>query len=457
VRVIRQAHDAPDISTEDRVMLQVGFGVGDITPDKGMHMPGGFFKRTGKGVRDRLLAVACVISDGEHTVALVGVDALFITRPTVESSRRTAQKETRIPGENILIGASHTHSGGPVGACRGSDEDPKYTERLIKGIVAAVKQGWTTLHASEIGVAIGHEAGISFNRRFLMRDGREITHPGKPGSPHHKSIVRPAGPIDPDVGVLAVRAPGGKVRGVVVTFACHSTVVGGDLFSPDYAGYLRKHLKAHYGDGVPVCFLLGPCGDITQVDNMSASQDSGVECADMMGQKLAGEAIRVIRRMKWLKEAPLAVTVEKVPCSIRPEPDVDRERPAFGLGSDGMGGKIRDSYAQERKFVAEERRKTPILTCEVQGIRIGPLGIVTNGAEYFCEDGLRIKAASRHSYTWVVELANEWLGYVPTAQAFVAGGYEPRTSRSSKLAIDAGQRLLEGALKVLGKVMPKEA
>ena len=53
-------------------MLQVGFGVGDITPDAGMEMPGGFFKRQGKGVRDKLLAVACVVHDGDKTVALVG-------------------------------------------------------------------------------------------------------------------------------------------------------------------------------------------------------------------------------------------------------------------------------------------------------------------------------------------------------------------------------------------------
>jgi len=437
-------------------MLQVGFGVGDVTPDKGMQMPGGFFKREGKGVRDKLLAVACVVSAGERTVALVGLDALFITRPTVEAARRTIQKETKIVGENVLIGANHTHSGGPMASCLGCDEDPKYLDRVVKAISGAVKDAWSSLHASEIGVGVGREDGISFNRRFLMRDGREITHPGKPGTQHHKDIVCPAGPIDPDVGVLAVRAPKGKLRGVVVHFSCHSTVVGGDLFSPDYAGYLRKHLKAHHGESLPVCFLLGPCGDITQVDNQSSSIDFGVECADMMGQKLASESIRVIRRMRWLEEAPVSAAVEEVPCAIRDEPDVKRETPPFGLGSDGKDGKVGKVYEEERKLVAAERKKTPTLTCEVQGVRIGPLGIAANGAEYFCDYALRIKKASRQPFTWVSSLSNEWIGYVPTPQAFVGGGYEPRTARSSKLAIDAGQKLLEGSLKVLGKLAPKE-
>jgi hypothetical protein len=54
----------------------------------------------------------------------------------------------------------------------------------------------------------------------------------------------------------------------------------------------------------------------------------------------------------------------------------------------------------------------------------------------------------------VASLANEWIGYVPTAQAFVSGGYEPRTARSSKLALDAGQRILETSLKALGRALP---
>jgi hypothetical protein len=44
---------------------------------------------------------------------------------------------------------------------------------------------------------------------------------------------------------------------------------------------------------------------------------------------------------------------------------------------------------------------------------------------------------------------------VPTAQAFVGGGYEPRTARSSKLSIDSGQRIVETALKALDKVRPR--
>jgi hypothetical protein len=227
-------------------------------------------------------------------------------------------------------------------------------------------------------------------------------------------------------------------------------VVGGNTFSADYPAYLRKHLRAAYGEGVQIVFLNGACGDITQVDNRSTAREFGVEQADMMGSKLAAEAVRTINRMSWLKTLSNAAVTETVPVKIRPEPDAAAEKPAFGLGSGPD-----DVYEVERKLVAAEREKTPVVDCEVQGLRIGPLGIATNGAEYFVEPALRIKAASPHTFTWFVELANEYIGYVPTAQAFVGGGYEPRTARSSKLAPDGAQKLVEGALKALNRVASK--
>lgn len=427
--------------------LQAGFGAVDITPETGASIPGGWKPVPGKGVLDPLFVVACVVSDGTTAVALVGVDGIFIGGATVKRARERIAKNTKIPGANVLVAASHTHTGGPLLLCHGVEADPAYQDRVAHAVAKAVEDAWAALAPSEVGVGLGKEDSISFNRRFLMKDGKEITHPGKPGTPHHRDIVRPAGPIDPDVGVLAIRKPGGPITGVVVNFACHGTAVGGDLFSADFIGPLRKRLKAVYGEKAQVVFLNGACGDITQVDNLSPGNDFGAGRADLMGSKLAAEAVRTIGRMSWMKTLTTAAATERVPVQIRPEPDVAAEKPAFGLGSGPE-----DLYAIERKRVAEERERTPVVDCEVQGLRIGPLGIATNGAEYFVEYGLRIKQASPHKYTWFVELANEYIGYVPTAEAFTAGGYETRTAQTSKLAVDGGQKLLEGALRALNRV-----
>ena len=430
--------------------LKAGFGAADITPEIGASIPGGFRPNPSKGVRDPLYAVACVVTDGTTPVALVGIDELFIGKHTVKQARDRIEKNTKIPGANVLVAASHTHSGGPTVSCLGNEGDPAYEDKVANGIAKAVEDAWAALQGAEVGVGLGREDSIAFNRRFLMKDGKEITHPGRPGTKYHDQIVRPAGPIDPDVGVLAARKPNGAVFGVVVNFACHCTVVGGNQFSADYVAYLRKHLKAVYGEQAHVVFLNGACGDITQVDNMAVAKEFGPEHADMMGTKLAAEAVRTINRMTWMKTLSNAAATETVPVRIRPEPDAAAEKPAFGLGSGPD-----EVYEVERKLVAAEREKTPVVDCEVQGLRVGPLGIATNGAEYFVDYALRIKQASPHKFTWFVELANEYIGYVPTAEAFVAGGYEPRTAQTSFLAPDGGQKLLEGALRALNRVTAK--
>ncbi len=430
--------------------VQAGFGTVDITPAIGETIPGSWRPVPAKGVLDPLYAVACVVSDGSTSVALVGVDAIFIGKQTVTQARERVTKQTGIPGANVLVAASHTQTGGPLLLCHGVEPDPAYQEKVATAIAKAVEDAWAARKPCEVGVGIGKEGSISFNRRFLMKDGKEITHPGKPGTPHHSEIVRAAGPIDPDVGVLAARDTDGTMLGVVVTFACHNTVVSGNFFSADYAGALRKHLKAVYGETAHVVFLNGACGDITQVDNLSTSNDFGPARADLMGSKLASEAVRTIKAMNWMKTLSLSSATETVPVRIRPEPEAVAERPAFGLGSGPE-----EVFAAERKRVALERERTPVVACEVQGLRIGPLGIATNGAGYFSEYGLRIKQASPHAFTWFVGVANEYIGYVPTAQAFQGGGYETRTAPTSKLAPDGGQKLLEGALRALNRMTPK--
>ena len=245
-------------------MLHVGFAETDITPRLGSECPGGMQKRRLNQVHDPLKAVAMVVQSDATAIALVGVDSVFISEEATAAARASITTATKILGSHILIGASHTHCGGPVATCFGSEADPEYVDLVVKRVAEAAISAYRSLHAAELGDGIGHEPSISFNRRFLMRDGRQVTHPGK----ENPDIVRPSGPIDPDVGVLAARAPGGELLGLLVNFACHATVMGGNGFSADYIYDLRETLRRHYKKPqLPVGFLLGAAGDVTQVDN----------------------------------------------------------------------------------------------------------------------------------------------------------------------------------------------
>jgi hypothetical protein len=427
-------------------MLYIGFGETDITPEPGAQSPGGMQARRLKEVHDPLKVVAMVVKGERATIGLVGVDTLFITEEATARAREAIHRATGIPGSHVLVGASHTHSGGPVATCFESEADPSYVDLVAKRIAEAVSAAFHGLHAAELGHGFGHEPSISFNRRFLMRDGRQATHPGK----GNREIVRPAGPIDPDVGVLAARAPGGTLLGLFVHFACHLTVMGGDGFTADYVYYLRETLRRHFKNPhLSVGFLLGAAGDVTQVDNLRPGREFGADWAELLGLALGAEVAQTVGRLGWRGDAPIRAVQTSVPIPIREPRDLALEAPALGLGSGSVAEKI---YARERELVAQERARRPVVPCEVQAMRLGDLGLVTNGAEFFCQLGLDIKAASPFARTWVVSLANQWIGYVATPSAYYAGGYEPRTARSAKMAPWAGQSLVEASLAALKQV-----
>ena len=88
---------------------------------------------------------------------------------------------------------------------------------------------------------------------------------------------------------------------------------------------------------------------------------------------------------------------------------------------------------------------------EVMVIRIGDLGIVGLPGEVFCEFGKEIKDKSPAKHTIVIELANDAIGYLPTADAFEQGGYET-TPGATRYEKDAGQRLVTSALGQLNKL-----
>src|SRR5438045_1227254 len=94
--------------------LRAGFRPSDITADVGVHVPGFFEKKVGTAISDPLYAVAAAFESGEQRAIIIGADVLCITEEIVGQVREQVEKKTGVPGDRIMIGASHTHTGGPI-------------------------------------------------------------------------------------------------------------------------------------------------------------------------------------------------------------------------------------------------------------------------------------------------------------------------------------------------------
>lgn len=457
------------------IRMKVGFAEVDITPPVGAQIHGGYSQSFSQGVRDPLKAEAVVLEDGVTPVALVGLDLLGIHRSICLEARALIEAETGIPGAHVLMGCSHNHCGGPTDMFHpemfqnvperdrclelltgsASHVDPEYAHFVARGIAEAVRRAWEGRREALLAPGLGKESTVSFNRRFRMRYGRTVTHPGKCNA----EIVEPAGPIDPDVGVLSAWTPEGDFLGCIVNFACHGTTgVGQGKFSADWPFFMDETIKGAMGRDAVVVFLNGACGDVTQVDNRTFGPgDFGPESGRFVGGRVGAEVIKVLvgsRERHALGPISVRQAVLEVPFRHFPA-----ERLAAALKR--LEEEPRDiewCYARDLYLRSQLEKVISTWPVEVQVIQIGPVVFAANPGEFFCQYGLEIKQGSPFAYTFVVELANGSAGYIPTEDAFLptGGGYESRHGGHSYLRPDTGRRIVETSLALLRELPPPQ-
>ena len=210
--------------------LSAGAAVVDVTPPVPYRMSGYFNERVSTGIKDPLYAKALVLKQGDVEAALVFCDLIGIATVVGPEARRRAAEATGIPAENIAISATHSHTGplyagvlrnyfhDEAVAKNGSDpyEKVDYPAQLVEKLVQAIRTAQKNARPAKLSAGVGQESRLSFNRRFHMKDGTVRFNPGA----LNPDIVRPAGPIDPDVGLLRF-VSGGKTSAVVTVFAMH--------------------------------------------------------------------------------------------------------------------------------------------------------------------------------------------------------------------------------------------
>jgi hypothetical protein len=462
---------------ETPTLFKSGFAERDITPDIGMEQPGGYSKAFHRVRHDPCKVRAAVFEDAHGRVALVGIDALKIRRPTVEAGRKAIFEKCGIAPQAILVAASHSHSAGPTGMIlpgeyddasdlvkslayeKSSCADPKFLARVEQAIIEAVVEANDRRAPSRAAAGFGLEGTVAFNRRFHMKSGLTGTHPGQ----NNPDILEPAGPIDPQVGVLGSWDADGKLLGCIVNYACHATTSPGGT-SADYIYYIEKTIRGLMGEQAIVVFLPGAAGDVTQVDNRSPYEikQSGEAASRLVGGKIGAEAVKVLLSLQAGAGPlqPLAFESRSLQIKRRvPSPEhfakameIVRKPPPKGFDQTEW------VFAKETVLLDARLKKEPIAAVEVQAVQVGPAVFLACPAEYFCQYGLDIKAASKFPVTLPVSLANDCVGYVPTEEAFGphGGGYETRLTSYSNLDIEAGRMIADALIELSGHMNPGE-
>ncbi len=436
--------------------LQAGVAVVDITPPTGYRMAGYFNERFNTGTHDPLQAKVLVLRQGDEQAALVFCDLVGIARDVSGRARKQAAKKTGIPEANILIAATHSHTGPLYAgamrkyfhdraiAAKGMDPHEKvdYPAVLAEKISEAIESAHRSVRPVALSAGTARQEGLSFNRRFLMKDGTVQFNPGK----LNPNIVHPVGPVDPDVGLLRLRA-GDRDLALLTVFALHLDTVGGTEYSADYPFYLERKLRPILGaDGVSL-FGAGTCGDINHIDVSKKEPQSGQMEAGRIGTTL-GETVReALPKLKSLRSPRLGVRQAIVQAPLQKYGAEAIEQARKDLAKIGTRELPFLKQVEAYKIASLQMLPRDTLPMEVQVFRLSnEAAIVGLPGEVFVELGMAIKKASPFPLTFVIELCNDAPGYVPTIKAFKEGSYETVNSRVQP---GGGEKLVETATRLL--------
>ena len=438
----------------------VGAAEIDITPPVGARLAGYFNERLATGTHDPLHAKAIVLRQGAVQIALVSCDLVGFSLGVTTNARAQASALTGIPVSNIVICATHSHTG-PLfeGALRDyfhevaeqknlhdPAEEVYYPAFLIERLVNVIAAAQTNLRPAQLQAGLATQPGLAFNRRYWMKNGKVVFNPGQ----LNPDIVRPAGPTDPDVGILLARDVKTKqpFAGLTV-FATHSDTVGGTLYSADYEYYLEQTLQAAFGKDFLSAFGLGTCGDINHIDISRKEPTSGLAVAERIGGTLGQTVIAAAPQLPVISQPALAVRSTTLPVPLQ------QATPAQVADARAVMEKFNDTNTTFLAKVAAVRTldlagRGPTWPMEVQVFRLdAETAIVCLPCEIFVELGLAIKQASPFQHTVVIEICNDRPSYVPTLKAFAEGSYEVTNARVKP---GAGEMLVDAAVRLLGSL-----
>lgn len=387
---------------------QAGVAKADLTPQESIWMAG-YAARTkpSEGVRQKIWAKALAVRDENGTTAVaVTLDLVGIRRTLAEDIAGAITSKHKIPRDRILFNASHTHSAPLVGGIDSyvhimGDQAPKhaeivkrYTETVRVRILEAVDGAMANLSPATLHFEQGF-AGFAVNRRRV--GNRQFP-----------------GPVDHDVPVLAVRAPDGKLRGVLFGYACHNTVLGDYEINGDYAGWAQEAIEKMYPGSIAL-FVQGGGADSNPLPRRS------VALAQQYGSILGDAVDQVLKARMKTVNGPLRIAMETTELRFATPPsraELEQRLTSKDATTKRHAERMLEKLNRDGKLV--ESHPYP-----VQAWSFGnQMAMLTLGGELVVDYSLRFKGRYGWDKLWVAGYSNDVFGYIPSLRVLKEGGYE---------------------------------
>ena len=476
--------------------LRAGVSKINITKDKPTEL-----------VHDPLFAKTLVLDDGKTKAVIITMDIINVNFDELSKIRTRIEKELKIPGNNVMINASHNHW-----------VNDQLAEDYMDRTFLAVKEAVQNMIPVKVGGGAGLEKRISMNRRLLLTNGKEWTIRRATPEPPDEMVKGVVDAFDPEIGILRIDKADGKPLAVLFTFADHNyTGVPNRGASAGFPGFASKVIEENLGNGAIALFMQGAAGDITPIvykDVNTPKQD------EIHGTLLGLSTLQGWRNTQVKKDAGVRVIREELALPARTDipkhiETLEARKTVIldyfkgeGCGAHGAGTKLNFKaflplyikymmspqypsdysyrYMQEEKigindlemmdadnkrdmekylgciqmmeellvteanlgYLKNSKPQNPV-KAEIMGLKVGDFILITFSGEVFAQIGLNIKKSSAYENTYVAGYTNGSVGYSPTPDAYNGDAYEVSLS---KLAPEWQKIFEEKALEIIKKL-----
>ncbi|PYM14826.1 MAG: hypothetical protein DME18_05790 [Verrucomicrobia bacterium] len=401
-------------ATAAHAEFRAGVAIRVVTPDPLLPVSGGVGPSNKVSKKEGDLTVrALVLAEDNTAVAIVSAD--FLGFPSVLGNKARA-KVKDIPPQNVLIGATHTHSAPDCYGFADHDgrvsTDLKYLDFVCNQIADAVNEANARLRPASLKIATAEVKGkIAFNAYAEQL-------------------------YDPRCHVIQAIGADGRPFATLVNYAVHPEVLGPDagILSPDLVGplYQRIHEK---GGGTGI-FMNSAQGGMVTADNRGPDGKSiraWPEC-ERIGNLLADEALRIVASAPEQKTPKLFCAARSI---------------TFPVDSPLLRAVMMSSPLH---YAGNDTNR---VTTQLNLVNVGNAQILTIPGEALPNIGYYLKRKMRGEHNLLFGLTNDAFGYILTKvdwNSFKRYDYVSRTS----LGEMTGEIYMDEALKLVQESLASE-
>ncbi len=492
--------------------LRIGWASADITPEQPIVLRGSLHARVSEGLLDPLTATVLAIESGDGSSSektiMISVDVVGIPDELRDNVRKLVkQRIPEIDPQKIILNATHTHDAPAIARATNFElygvpldavEPKAYFEVLSEKLVTAAVKAWNSRQKGGISYGIG-QAVVGHNRLQVNFAGKSEMY----GNVNHPQFSHIEGYEDHSIQMLFTFDQNRKVSGVVINLAAPSQISHGWQITADYWHDTRQELKKRLGQDVFIYAQCSAAGD--QYPNIMVGKKAEERMRSLVYKDIESDKMRIRKEiarrisdaatyiLEHVKEhiewTPLYVhQPHKVMLSKRliSQEHVDNVLIGEWHNRDKFTPlQFEERYKRKLKEVQDnpslkqtprwyvpishdftmvrransvreryELQKTQSkIAVEVHVLRIGDIVMATNPFELYLDYGMRIKAQSPATQTFLVQLAGNGT-YIPTERS-IAGGSYGATPTSTIVGAEGGQELVESTLKIINDLWEK--